>query len=99
VAIDGEVHKPVHSQEAHMKGRRIPESVTGDGVRYESGDYSRIGGTWYGRTPNGLMANLANHTVAEHEDGTITVSPSILVNQGEGKSYHGWLLRGEWSDA
>jgi hypothetical protein len=33
------------------------------------------------------------HTVTVHEDGTITVSPSLVMPSG----WHGWLLRGVWS--
>lgn len=53
---------------------------------------------WKARTPNGHLANLAAHDVTEHDDGTITVSPSILVsNPQEGELYHGFLVRGEWN--
>lgn len=52
--------------------------------------------------PNGLLGNLRGHTVEEHEDGTITVSPSILtkgVNQdGDPIQVHGFLERGSWRD-
>ncbi|HWT46592.1 MAG TPA: hypothetical protein VN085_11530 [Vicinamibacterales bacterium] len=34
--------------------------------------------------------------VVEHEDGTITVSPSILVSDNTGELYHGFLVMGEW---
>lgn len=37
-------------------------------------------GTWSVYTPNGRLGSIAKHTVIEHEDGTVTVSPSILVN-------------------
>lgn len=52
--------------------------------------------TWMVLTPNGHLGNLANHDVVEHEDGTITVSPSILVSDHTGELFHGWLERGEW---
>ena len=41
------------------------------------------------------MGGLENHDVTEHEDGTITVSPSILIT-GEGGSWHGYLELGVW---
>lgn len=41
--------------------------------------------------------NLAAHTVVEHEDGTITVSPSILIRTHLG-SWHGFLERGVWRE-
>ncbi len=44
-------------------------------------------GTWSIRTPNGRIGSVAKHTVVEHEDGTITVSPSILVYAMEPKVY------------
>lgn len=63
--------------------------------RVEPGDYCKApDGTWWVATPEeGVMGPLTEHTVEEHEDGTITVSPSILVTGG----YHGFLRRGEWS--
>jgi len=52
------------------------------------------------RTPNGHLGDLGNHDVTEHEDGTITVSPSILVsNPQEGELYHGFLEHGVWREA
>lgn len=64
------------------------------------GAYGTVNGKdWYATTPNGLAGNLGNHQVQEHEDGTITVSPSILVSGGgDGKSYHGFLERGVWRE-
>lgn len=38
---------------------------------------------------------VRGHQVVEHEDGTITVSPSILINRHDG-SWHGYLERGVW---
>ena len=51
-------------------------------------------GDWFCRTPNGQLGNLGAHTVEEHHDGSITVSPSILVTGG--KRYHGYLKAGVW---
>jgi hypothetical protein len=67
-----------------------------------NGAYGRIGGVWYAKTPNGLMANLDNHAITEHADGTITASPSILVTGGGDEpdaTYHGFLEAGVWRDA
>lgn len=79
-----------------MIGRRVSDADAGAGVRYEPGDYARLAGVWYAMSPNGLLANLANHSVTEHEDGTVTVSPSILVSRGNELSWHGYLERGVW---
>lgn len=54
-------------------------------------------GVWRATTPNGLLANLSKHVVTEYNDGTITVAPSILVTDGQGHSWHGYLTRGTWS--
>lgn len=85
-----------------MKGTRVQH------VRELWGDDGIDGGycpvirdgkrTWMARTPNGHLGNLAAHDVTEHDDGTITVSPSILVsNPQEGELYHGYLVAGEWT--
>lgn len=62
------------------------------------GDYGRArsDGVWMCRTPNGRGGNLSGHDVVEHEDGTITVSPSILVSTERGAEWHGFLERGIW---
>ena len=62
-----------------------------------SGEYVKAAdGAWYGMTPNGHLSNLSAHQVTEHADGTITVSPSILVKQGEVEVWHGFLKAGVW---
>lgn len=57
-------------------------------------------GKWNCRVPDpdiGL-GSLGNHDVTEHEDGTITVSPSILIEHWNGKTWHGYLERGVWRE-
>lgn len=99
-----------------MTGRRITANEAENLENVQPGDYwldPRDG--WYAACPipkdeDGMitLALLSKHKVAEHEDGTITVSPSILcsadgsVAPEEWKRkhfYHGWLERGEWRDA
>jgi hypothetical protein len=59
---------------------------------------------WYCRAPQtkeGFYAgfgSLGNHQVTEHEDGTITVSPSILITGHHGVRWHGYLERGVWRE-
>jgi hypothetical protein len=63
---------------------------------YKSGD-----GVWYLYLPGCGLGNLAGHMVEEHEDGTISVQPSILVDghkDGQPVQKHGYLARGEWRD-
>lgn len=65
------------------------------------GDYGRVGhetGIWHCVTPNGHVGNLSRHEVTEHEDGTITVSPSILVSDDSGELWHGYLREGVWQE-
>jgi uncharacterized protein with NRDE domain len=79
-----------------VNGRRVE--------KYEdtAGAFWKQDGIWYGVTPNGHLTNLANHKVVEHEDGTITVSPSILVGKGvkagkiDEQLWHGYLEQGVW---
>lgn len=61
-------------------------------------------GMWYCRAPQtgdfyAGMGNLSKHEVVEHADGTITVSPSILITGHHGKQWHGWLEKGVWREA
>ena len=56
-------------------------------------------GFWYCRPPGCHMGCLKNHKVVEHEDGSITVDPSILVSYETSKGkveWHGYLERGIW---
>lgn len=71
----------------------------GSGELLEAGEYGRYEGEWYACTPNGHLAGLRLHTVIEHDDGTITVSPSILVKQNEQELWHGFLRGGMWIPA
>lgn len=67
-----------------------------------AGATNLTGEIWFVITPNGLVGNLANHTVREEEDGSISVKPgdgssnSILVSQGQDKSWHGYITAGLW---
>jgi len=58
-------------------------------------------GSWWVHVPieGATGARISLHTVTEHEDGTITVSPSILMNFGRrGVTWHGYLERGVWRE-
>jgi hypothetical protein len=83
-----------------MQGKRIEKW---DGSLLKEGEYAKSpDGVWYCSAPGCHMGNLKSHTVTEHDDGTITVSPSILITQvrgdtGERKElFHGYLERGIW---
>lgn len=78
-----------------MQGTR----TTKETYQLEPGEYCLTESGWHGLTPNGLLSGLRNHKVVEHEDGTITVSPSILTSMGsDGPSWHGYLERGVWRE-
>lgn len=87
-------------QPAVERGRRIAGEV--HAYELTNLEYGRRGPNWYGVTPNGLLCTLTKHTVIEHEDGTISVSPSIAAEGGtiDGRSayWHGFLTRGAWSE-
>ena len=72
----------------------------GDGELLNPGEYGKYAGEWYGVPPEtDLLAGLAKHEVIEHDDGTISVSPSILVHgYGPERSWHGYLERGVWRE-
>jgi hypothetical protein len=84
------------------------EYVLVNPIRMENGDpvpewVKKQYPIWLACSPNGHTGNLAAHTVTEHEDGTITVSPSILIStRRDGKDielFHGYLERGVWREA
>lgn len=84
---------------------RLP-TPTEPGQFPEGFDISRIcywfDRIWYLYLPRGGLGNLAGHQVTEHEDGTITVSPSVLLTStrkgsaNPDKRRHGFLKRGAW---
>jgi hypothetical protein len=83
-----------------MTGRRLPDG-TDWSPSWQPGDYSKMPYGWIVCTPNGEIGSLVKHTVTEHEDGTITVSPSILIYPhqseiGPTPGWHGFLERGVW---
>jgi len=99
-----------------MTGRKIEPIYFEDGnmslENVQPGDYWKSQGVWEGVCPYAkhpdefshrlVLASFAKHDVTEHDDGTITVSPSILVSAPWGPSqtvfefFHGYLERGIW---
>lgn len=94
-----------------MQGTRR-DIVDSEWTTAKAGDYGKMthdtGWYWYCAVPDSdpanddgfMMGDLTNHTVTEHEDGTLTVSPSILIGgQGSRKHpWHGYLERGVWRE-
>ena len=81
-------------------GVRLPDGTSPHQGR--PGCYWRHEGIWYCEPPSPtqgatrLIGNLAAHDVVEHEDGTITVTPSILIRSS--RQWHGYLTRGIWQE-
>ena len=76
-----------------MQGRRIyPDAEDHGAMRFAEGDYGKtIHGKWLAFPPKAHLGPLKHHEVVEHEDGSITVSPSI-----EWPGFHGYLEKGVW---
>ena len=83
---------------------RLPDVARGDSPT--GLDESRVcywlesnTGTWWIYLPRAGIGRLTKHTVVEHEDGTITVTPSIAHGYtDEPPERHGFLTRGEWRE-
>lgn len=87
-----------------MTGRRrdLTEWSWTEADAPQPGDYGKQpDGQWYCVTPSGRFGGLTQHAVIENLDGTITVSPSILVSEPrvDDLPWHGWLIKGEWTQA
>lgn len=85
-----------------MNGRRIDITTDKHFVsNMQPGDYGLYEGRWYCCTPKQGFAYLTGHSdpsrdweVTEHEDGTITVKPSI----NQVGRWHGYLEKGIWRE-
>jgi hypothetical protein len=84
-------------ENGYLKGDYVKESGTyGRASRDFVKEFGAAGERfmwWQVTAPDGsgVILNPAIHTVTEHEDGTITVHPSIVT-----PTWHGWLDRGVW---
>ncbi len=85
-----------------MQGRRLPDNTNSNDMRpgdyikrTDHGDFGADKPFWVISDPNGVLGTIGriNHKVEEHEDGTITVTPSIVAHHG---GFHGFLERGVW---
>lgn len=89
-----------------MQGKRIYLDANGVLPPMNPGDYGKDReGRWWAICPHKdpglfpLLARLDSHEITEHEDGSITVSPSILLEREyAGVSWHGFLERGVWRE-
>lgn len=84
-----------------MQGKRLYPDDTGDLNFTAPGEYGKTaGGLWLAAVPTEplMVGSLASHDITEHDDGTITVSPSILIDDMRGRQWHGYLERGVWRE-
>lgn len=57
---------------------------------------------WWLYLPQCGTGRLSKHSIIEHDDGTITVNPSIVMeghDNGVKTAKHGFLEKGIWRDA
>ena len=75
-----------------------------DGSIFEPGEYGKVNDdSFHGCAPGdaNMMCNLAGHKIIEHDNGAITVSPSILITthtKGVQAQWHGYLIKGVWEE-
>jgi hypothetical protein len=60
--------------------------------------YWKEDGCWWIYLPRVGCGRMPKHTIEEHEDGTITVTPSVLLEAGTERKRHGYLTRGVWNE-
>lgn len=78
-----------------VAGRRVYPDLEGV-LHLAPGDYGQDGsGKWWVMAPcaNSAPIPIVLHVVTEHEDGSISASPSILEPTAK---YHGYLVGGQW---
>lgn len=86
------------SNKETTQGRRIYE-----GFPNNPGEYAKAeNGDWILCLPTGIHGTINDKTwkITEHEDGTITVSPSIYTKSPNHPQYdwHGFLEKGIWRE-
>jgi len=80
-----------------FQGKRLEDDYQWN-AGMPAGAYWKAESGWFCVTPNGHYGNLSAHDVIEHENGTITVSPSILVSSADIELWHGFLKEGVWTE-
>jgi len=84
------------------QGRRIYPDADGHIPGMEPGDYLPWKGQWLLCLPTGIRGTVNDKIwkITEHEDGTITASPSILTTSKESPelNWHGYLEKGVWRE-
>lgn len=82
----------IQGKRVELEGNKLPSGL---------GEYGKDSqGVWWAKVPvpGFSTAALSDHEVVEHEDGTISVLPSILMEREDGRSWHGYLTGGVWRE-
>jgi hypothetical protein len=85
-----------------MQGRQVEYRPGFPGAWAQPGDYCKVprgldpreDGCWYAMDPTGGIGTIlpSIHRIVENDDGTISLSPSLVMPGG----WHGFLERGLW---
>lgn len=100
---DGYLVREPGSVPVNIQGRRVYPNPDGT-LSYREGDYGfdPVHNRWFARAPGCHLGDLSLHEITEHDDGTITVPPSILHHDfdenGNPKDWHGYLEHGVWRE-
>jgi hypothetical protein len=79
-----------------MQGNRRPDKT--EAHTLQPGEYVREAEGWSICDPLGNIGGIDSRwSITEHDDGTITVSPSIR-QRGTYGEWHGYLERGVWRE-
>jgi hypothetical protein len=70
-----------------MKGTRLPDGTEWSSVLACGAFWKDASQRWMVVCPNGVPVDVSTWQVEQHSDGTITVSPSILVYGHAGVTY------------
>lgn len=83
-----------------QQGKRINLVEDENYQGLQQGEYGKNEFGWYFSPPTDDfigVGGLGKHTIIEHDDGTITVSPSIAFKSHMG-AWHGYLKQGVWEE-
>lgn len=94
--LPGDYWKCTRPDGAPMQAQEAPQNLTGTVWQVVAP---------FEEPPHAGVATLMQHTVREHEDGTISVRPndgssnSILITGAHNKTWHGYINHGVWEEA
>lgn len=96
----------VHHNFEEMQEGDIYKCLWPDGTPVDAKTPSTnlTGFVWCFKAPGGAIGYLYKHTVREHDDGTVSVrqgdgsSNSILIQNPNYPTFHGYVDHNEWSE-